>query len=193
VRAHLEAGADVAQATADGWTALMVASGDGQLECTRALLEADADVMQLSNGGTCALEYVCEQSLEVLQLPCAYAPSREAVRAYLTTEDPEVLPECAQWLNATSRWTSRLHHFEFLQLERVRALLVAGADVRAGDGEADATTPLSLAAARLRRGDRSDDGRAALIVRAAAPWSPKTHALFPVGAKARAVEFVRIG
>jgi hypothetical protein len=74
----------------------------------------------------------------------------------------------------------------------VRALLVAGADVRAGDGEADAPTLLSLAAARLRRGDPSDDGRAALMS-AAAPWSPKTHALFPAGAKARAVEFVRIG
>jgi hypothetical protein len=67
------------------------------------------------------------------------------------------------------------------------ALLVAGADVRAGDGGAGAPTPLSLAV------DRPADGRAALIVAAAAPWSPKTHALFPAAAKARAVEVVRIG
>ena len=50
-----------------------------------------------------------------------------------------------------------------------------------------------MAAARPLLGDGSDDGRAALIVRAAAPWSPRTHALFPAGAKARAVELLRVG
>jgi hypothetical protein len=101
--------------------------------------------------------------------------------------------ECTQWLEATNRWTSQLHHFDFLPIERVRALLVAGADVRADDGGANAPTPLSLAVAKLLRGDRLHDDRAALIVRAAAPWSPNTHALFPARAKARAVELVRIG
>jgi hypothetical protein len=128
----------------------------------------------------------------VLQLLCAYAPSREAVQAH-TVPDETSLPACAQWLDATRRWTSPLHHFEFFPLERVRALLVEGADVRAGDGEADAPTPASLAAARLLCGDVPADGRAALIVSAAAPWSPKTHALFPAGAKARAVALLRIG
>ena len=33
----------------------------------------------------------------------------------------------------------------------------------------------------------------AMLVRAAAPWSPGTHALFTAGAKARAVELLRIG
>ena len=80
VRALLEAGADVAQAMPDGWTALMAASLEGQLECVRALLEAGAEVMQLRNDGTCALELACE-SLETLQLLCAYAPTRAAVRA----------------------------------------------------------------------------------------------------------------
>ena len=65
--------------------------------------------------------------------------------------------------------------------------------MRACDGKADAPTPLSLAAARLLLGDGSGDGRAALIVRAAAPWSPGTHALFPAGARARAVELLRVG
>ena len=133
------------------------------------------------------------RSLETLQLLCAYAPSREAVRAHPMPDWTSA--ECAQWLDATRRWTSRLHHFEFLSLERVRALLVEGADVRAGDGGAGAPTPSSLAAARLLPGQPVDDGRAAaaLIVRAAAPWSPRTHALFPAAAKARAVELLRIG
>jgi hypothetical protein len=192
VRALLEAGADVAQIRSSGVTALMTASLKGHLECVRALLEAGADVMQLSYAGTCALDLPW-RSLGTLQLLCAYAPSREAVRAHPMPDDLMVLPECAQWLEATRRWTSPLHHFEFFPLERVRALLVAGADVRAGDGETDAPTPLSLAIARLQRGDGSDDGRAALIASAAAPWSPRTHALFPADAKARADELLRIG
>jgi ankyrin repeat protein len=191
VRALLATGADVAQACAFGTTALTRAALHGHVECVRALLEAGADVVQPHQTTACALEHA-GHSLEMLQLLCAYAPSREAVRAHRIPR-ARLLPECAQWLDATSRWTSPLHHFELVPLERVRALLVAGADVRAGDGNADAPTPVGLAAARLLRGDGLDDGRAALLVRAAAPWSPRTHALFPAGAKARAVELLRIG
>ena len=193
VRALLEAGADVAQAMLDGWTALMSASNKGHAECVRALLEAGADVLQLRNDGTCVLDFVCgARSLATLQLICAYAPSRAVVHAQLALRPGlAVAPACAQWLDTTSRWSSPLHHFELLPLERVRALLVAGADVRAADdGGADAPTPVSLAVARLRLGA---DGRAALIIAAAAPWSPKTHALFPALAKARAVELLRVG
>jgi hypothetical protein len=132
---------------------------------------------------------LARESLETIQLLCAYAPSRDAVRARLKPART-ASPEAALWIDTTSRWTSPLHHFEFLPIERVRALLAEGADLRAGDGKAHAPTPLSLAM-KLLQG--ADDGRAALIVRAAAPWSPKTHALFPAGAKARAVEVLRIG
>jgi hypothetical protein len=172
----------------------MHASAESQLECARVLLEAGASVMQLNNYGSGALHHSGTSSLGMLQLLCAYAPSRESVCAQLARVNP-VKPEYEQWLDATRRWTSQLHHFEFLSIERVRALLAKGADVHAADGGADAPTPLSLAAARLLRGNRSDDGYAgaALIVSATTPWSPWTHALFPAGAKARAVELVRIG
>jgi hypothetical protein len=171
----------------------MFASQQGHVECVRALLEAGADVLPLNNNGTCALDFA-RSSLETLQLLCAYAPSRQAVHAQLArSPQPLVEPVSAQWLDATRRWSSPLHHFELLSLERVRALLAAGADLHAGDGAADAPTPRSMAAARLRAGDGPVDGRVALIVRAAAPWSPETHALFPAAAKARAVELLRVG
>jgi ankyrin repeat protein len=195
MRVPIEAGADVAQAARDGRTARMIACmNDGHLECARALLEAGANVMHLAHRGMGALDRAGSSSFETLQLLCAYAPSREAVRAHLAP-NTRILPTCTRWLDATSRWTSPLHHFEFLPVSSVRALLVEGADVHAADGGADAPTPLSLAAARLLHGDRAGDSHAAatLIVRAAAPWSPLTHALFPAGAKARAIELVRIG
>jgi hypothetical protein len=152
--------------------------------------------MHSSINGLSALSFA-GRSCEPLQLLCAYAPSRGVVRAQLARAHSELAPECAQWLDATRRWTSPLHHFEFLSRERVRALLVGGADVRAGDGGDDAPTPLGLASARLlRRADGPDDGRsggAALISRAVAPWSPGSHALFPAAAKARAIELLWLG
>jgi ankyrin repeat protein len=225
VRALLESGADVAQAMRDGTTALMHAGMQGQpecvrtllaaganvaqamttlihssiqgeLECVRALLDAGADAMHSTVDGLSALSFV-GGSFGVLQLLCSYAPSREAVSAQLALYLSALAPECAQWLEVTRRWTSPLHHFELISFERVRALLVGGADVRAGDGGDDAPTPLGLASARLlRRADGPDDGRsggAALISRAVAPWSPGSHALFPAAAKARAIELLWLG
>ena len=168
---------------------LMVAISQGQLECVRALLDAGADVMQQHAAYGLTAIGCASQSLEMLQLLCAYAPSRQAVLAQLARAPPRSA-ECAQWLDDTRRWSSALHHFELLSLERVRALLVEGADVHAGDGGADAPTPLGIATERLLRGA---DDRAALIVAAAAPWSPATHALFPAAAKARAVALLRLG
>ena len=64
--------------------------------------------------------------------------------------------------------------------ERARALLRGGADVHArAVGVADAPSPFELAAAH------QSGGAAQLVVRAAAPWSPETHELFPAAARAR--------
>lgn len=74
----------------------------------------------------------------------------------------------------------------------MRALLAGGADLHARNGlRADSPTPLMLARALLER-DGTHEG-AQLVVDAAAPWSPRTHALFPKAARERAVELLLAG
>jgi hypothetical protein len=103
-----------------------------------------------------------------------------------------VVPGCQTFVDATRRWTSQLHYFQFLPAERVAELLEDGADVHASDGSTDAPTPIGLARALLRTG--SMDARAALIVSAdPLPWSEGTHALFPPRGRARAVELLLAG
>jgi hypothetical protein len=100
--------------------------------------------------------------------------------------------ESRAWIRATWRWTSELHHLELLPPARVRELLVRGADLHAGDGGADAPTPLLLARELLHR-DSEHEG-AQLVVRAAAPWSAEVnHSLFPARARARAVKLFVLG
>ena len=71
--------------------------------------------------------------------------------------------------------------------------LRGGADLRAAATGADAPTPLSLAE-RLRAEGSAPAGSAAdLVLRAAEPWSPQTHQLFPSEARARAVELWLLG
>jgi hypothetical protein len=80
-----------------------------------------------------------------------------------------------------------------LHADRARALLRGGADLRAAAAGADAPTPLSLAE-RLRAEGSAPAGSAAdLVLRAAEPWSPQTHQLFPSEARARAVELTLLG
>ena len=66
MRALLKAGADIAQATADGKTALMAASKAGHLKCMNALLEAGANVAQAAADGSTALMRASQEG----QLEC---------------------------------------------------------------------------------------------------------------------------
>ena len=97
------------------------------------------------------------------------------------------------WLMRSRHWTTPLHHLATVGADRARALLRGGADLRAAAGGADAPTPLSLAE-RLRAEGSAPAGSAAdLVLRAAEPWSPQTHQLFPSEARARAVELMLLG
>jgi hypothetical protein len=120
----------------------------------------------------------------VLQLLRTYAPARSVVLG----PELQAMPGCQAFLDddATHRWTSQLHYFQFLPVERVAELLADGGDVHACDGSTDALTPIGMARALLWTG--STDARAELIVSAdPLPWSEGTHELFPPRARARAV------
>ena len=43
------------------------------------------------------------------------------------------------------------------------------------------------------QGAAAEGSTAALVLRAAQPWSPQTHALFPTASRARAVEMLLMG
>ena len=101
--------------------------------------------------------------------------------------------ELHAWLVRSRQWTTPLHHLATIGADRARALLRGGADLRAAAAGADAPTPLSLAE-RLRAEGSAPAGSAAdLVLRAAEPWSPQTHHLFPSEARARAVELWLLG
>ena len=96
---------------------------------------------------------------------------------------PEVLAnsrghaDLAAWLVASRGWTP-LAHLETLTAARATSLLRSGASLHEGE-----PTP-------LRRAAGGEGEAAALIRRAAAPWSPASHSLFPAAARARAALLV---
>lgn len=195
VRALLDANAAVDQCKySDGGNALTMASVSGHVDCARALLEAGADVhykaKRHSDDSTTTYSALSigRQHVDMIKLLCAYGAQREEVMMKGLASDSR------EWLLETTKgWTTQLHHVELLPAARVRALLVDGADVHASDGlSADSPTPLKLARAALARGSTAHEG-AQLIVDAAAPWSPRNHALFPKAARARAVELLLLG
>ncbi|KAJ1620103.1 hypothetical protein T492DRAFT_915447 [Pavlovales sp. CCMP2436] len=224
-RLLLAAGADVNYAGVHGCTALMIASARcdeadtdfpgayvartsapacARIDLLTVLLEAGADVEADDNEfdeKNTALTWGSGR-LCVVQLLCAYG----AWRGKLSNEYAPA--DCHAWVRETRRWSTQLHHLEFLTPARVRQLLVGGADVHAsgdaydllsygseddasGGGGDGAPTPLGLAHALLAR-DPAHEG-ASLVVAAAAPWSRENHALFPAHVRARAAELLRLG
>ncbi|KAJ1634441.1 ankyrin repeat-containing domain protein [Pavlovales sp. CCMP2436] len=124
----------------------------------------------------------------------------------------KVLARMHGWLEERRGFCSSLHFTEELTPAHTRALLRAGADVRLrfarpkpanGRGHAEPAagqgTLAELAAlllARLRQAGHTDAPAcesAQLVVLAAEPWGPETHALFPARARQRAVDLLLLG
>jgi hypothetical protein len=79
-----------------------------------------------------------------------------------------------------------------ISIKRAHVLLRAGANLEAA-ARADGPTPLSIARTICLEGTAPDDSVAQLVRRAAEPWRPENHHLFPSAARARAVEMLRLG
>ena len=118
--------------------------------------------------------------IEVVKFLSSYSASRAAT-PYGTPEaiaNSRGHADLAAWLVASRGWTP-LAHLETLTAARALSLLRSGASLHEGE-----PTPLQRAAG-------GEGEAAALIRRAAAPWSPASHSLFPAAARARAALLVR--
>ncbi|EOD35292.1 hypothetical protein EMIHUDRAFT_363053, partial [Emiliania huxleyi CCMP1516] len=164
-----------------GATPLYIACRFGHLEVAKLLLEAGAAIDQARNDGSTPLLIACFKGhLEVAKLLSSYGASRAATPfgtpEEAATEDGHA--DLAAWLVASRGWTP-LAHLETLTATRATSLLRGGASLHEGE-----PTPLQRAAGGAGEA-------AALIRRAAAPWSPASHSLFPAAARARAALLVR--
>ena len=141
-----------------------------------------AAIGQAQNNGATPLIIACYQGhLEVVKLLSSYGASRAAVPPLGTPEEAANSrghAELAARLVASRGWTP-LAHLETLTAAHALSLLRSGASLHEGE-----PTPLQRAAG-------GEGEAAALIRRAAAPWSPASHPLFPATARARAALLVR--
>lgn len=212
----LRARADVGAASFEnGRTPLRAACRGGHLDCARLLLAARAD----PDAGHPLLFACIHGRLGMVQLLCAHGASRAWGSVLLCGAEALTAERaCARhghdaalrWLRATRGWTP-LHHLESLDGAAALALLRAGADVHArahaaapegGGAEAaeeaawSGVTPAQRAAELAARcpGGEADEGSAACLVRRAAqPWAPSTHALWPDAQRARALPLLLCG
>ena len=100
--------------------------------------------------------------------------------------------DLAAWLVDSRQWSTPLHHLRIVGAARARELLRGGADLHAA-AAAGGPTPLSLAQALRAAGEAGEGSAAWLVLAAAEPWGPRTHALFPAAARAFAVEALLLG
>ena len=190
----LSAGANVNNENRLGVTALSYACGRGHTEVVAMLCDADADVEHRQHSGCSALLLACIYShIGCVQTLSAYGANRTFSEklhlAIRTAEDASAANHggiaITNWLAATRQWTP-LHHLAGVSVTRIRRLLRGGGDINASvDG---GPTPLSLAQAL-----GTTAPCAALVLKAAGPWTAGTHSLFPDAARARARVLLVLG
>ena len=182
----------------DGTSPIHAACEHGHAGIADMLLEAGAHVDAHDEALFTPLFAACREGhLECAKLCSARGAGRAIWCGVLTAEQLAAIRlqrRVGDWLAHTREWSTRLHHLEVLTEAQARAELRAGADVRAA-ARPGGPTPLSIARDLLADADEATPGAAAarLVLRAAEPWSPTNHDLFPSAARARAVELLRVG
>ena len=192
--ALLAAGAEVNQPDSDGETPLYIACMNGHINTIPTLLANGAAVDQGSDGVDTPLFAACHHGhAACARLLSSYGANR--VVPFVTAEAVATRrghTDLAAWLRASRHWSTPLHHLAVIGADRARTLLRAGADIHAA-AVPGGPTPLSLARAMRAAGDAPDGSAAHLVLRAARPWSPQTHSLFPVAAREQAELLIVLG
>ena len=202
----IAAKADVHRANHKGITPLFTACRHGHEACARAVLAEGASVDARSNGGLTAMQNAAARGhLSCVQLLSAHSADRggNAPQRYAAHFGHHHI---VTWLQRSQFWTTPLHHADIIDRKTAYDLLRGGASISVRAREVMAPSPLDVAREVLGRGEvggrievakaaplASLDTAAALIVRAAAPWSPETHPLFPEVVRGRAYELLRLG
>ena len=202
----IAAKADVHRANHKGITPLFTACRHGHEACARAVLAEGASVDARSNGGLTAMQNAAARGhLSCVQLLSAHSADRggNAPQRYAAHFGHHHI---VTWLQRSQFWTTPLHHADIIDRKTAYDLLRGGASISVRAREVMAPSPLDVAREVLGRGEvggrievakaaplASLDTAAALIVRAAAPWSPETHPLFPEVVRGRAYELLKLG
>ena len=212
------AGASVNLLNSKGATTLYNAVQKDQLGCVDALLSAGSVDVELAWHGMTPLGVaICMGNLRCVQLLSAMGAKRTTAG-----RGNAVGHAVMEWLKLSQGWT-QLHHLELLALEpsraceRAVALLRAGANIgcrqvikiEPGSREnllsvgnlslvdlflAGNAPPLAAVPSVVETASRAPDGPvASLVLKAAAPWSPATHYLFPAEARRRAWDILKLG
>jgi ankyrin repeat protein len=178
------------------WPPLHKAAENGHLECVEVLMRYGALVNAKRVGGRTAM-YLAVQSghLTIVQLLSSYGADRQFSGQYTNHRDAPTLAvvnghvALANWLFESRRWCSPLHHLSIMCPDRALALLRRGASLDSCYESVTSRhpTPRSLAPVA------TPAGAATLVLRAAQPWSPSVHHLFPKWARRHARDLLCIG
>jgi ankyrin repeat protein len=195
--ALLAAGAAVNHPYPDRAAVLHFAAQQGHSDVVSALLDAGAKVNQCCRGFTALHVAVHIGHTEVAKMLCSHGADRTVLEPH-TRDTLQAIAvrkgytQLALWLLETSEYCSPLHYIDLVPPARARALLRAGADPFAGNGQGK-PTPVTLALCMAQAGRAPNGSTAHLLLLAAGRWSPTSHDLFPDRARRRAVELMRLG
>ena len=180
-----------------GATPLYAAALSGATKCVELLCEASVNVNARTSDGATPMLVACQEGhMESAQLLSSYGANRETAFNQCFAPDgsnwAEQLAErhghleLVQWLKRSTAFTP-LCHVQVLTPERATAILRGGL---ASPVDEDANGGMSPA--QIAR-EHPNAAASPLILRASAPWSPETHALWGAPHRARAVQVLELG
>jgi hypothetical protein len=131
-----------------------------------------------------AVSLTSESALAIVQTLCAHGadPRKGGYPLCLIAARPDV----RAFLRERADSFVALHFFDLIESERLRAMLGRGALQLAQRAHDRARSPVQLAAAT------SDAKNARVLLSAAEPWSPTTHALWPPRSRALARQLLLV-